>query len=94
MVGRHPTGMGPVWLAPNWEGPSKTVTQLGGSHHGGHPTGRVPVRLSPDRGAATHPVAALSPLPVASSRARLPPGPGRSLWRFGGPSGDVEGTPP
>lgn len=45
-------------------------------------------------GIGTQPVAALSPLPVASSRARLPPGPGRSLWRFGGPSGDVEGTPP
>ena len=37
--GRHPTGMGPVWPAPNWDGPIMV---------GRHPTGMGPVWLAPN----------------------------------------------
>ena len=46
--GGRPTGMGPVWWAPNWEGHVMAGAQLGGSQYDGHPTWRVPVRLSPN----------------------------------------------
>ena len=40
---RHPTGMGPVRLSPNWDGPIIVGTQLGGSQYDWHPTGMGPV---------------------------------------------------